>query len=199
MKTSFWDKVLMFLYVLIALAFSVCMALRAFGVDLLGAMFAGLEHAAGRFLAVIIGLGLTAIEMCIRDRAVHQRVLAVELDLPVAVFQTGQGVAFAVPVVEIADQVHLVRARRPLAVHPAVFRAGDAVVEVAVGERRKVCLVAKQGAARVRVALHAQGDIAVIWLQPRVDGQDLVLRLLRGAAFHGSSSAILYTSIIRAQ
>ena len=61
MKTSFWDKVLMFLYVLIALAFSVCMALRAFGVDLLGAMFAGLEHAAGRFLAVIIGLGLTAI------------------------------------------------------------------------------------------------------------------------------------------
>ena len=47
MKTSFWDKVLMFLYVLIALAFSVCMALRGFGVDLLGAMFAGLEQGRG--------------------------------------------------------------------------------------------------------------------------------------------------------
>ncbi len=33
MKTSFWDKVLMFLYVLIALFFGVCMALRPFGVD----------------------------------------------------------------------------------------------------------------------------------------------------------------------
>ena len=61
MKTSFWDKVLMFLYVLIALAFSVCMALRGFGVDLLGAMFAGLEQGAGRFLSVVIGLGLAAI------------------------------------------------------------------------------------------------------------------------------------------
>ena len=110
--------------------------------------------------------------------AVHQRVLAVEFDLPVAVFQTGHGVAFAVPVVEIADEVHLVRARRPLAVHPTVLRAGDAVVEVAVGERRKVCLVAQQSAARVRMALHAQGNIAVIRLQPWVDGQDLVLRLL---------------------
>ena len=61
MKTSFWDKVLMFLYVLIALAFSVCMALRGFGVDLLGAMFAGLEQRAGRFLSMVIGLGLAAI------------------------------------------------------------------------------------------------------------------------------------------
>lgn len=61
MKTSFWDKVLMFLYVLIALAFAVCMALRSFGVDLLGGMFAGLEHTAGHFLSVLIGLGLTAI------------------------------------------------------------------------------------------------------------------------------------------
>ena len=61
MKTSFWDKVLMFLYVLIALAFSVCMALRGFGVDLLGAMFAGLEQGAGRFLSMVIGLGLAAI------------------------------------------------------------------------------------------------------------------------------------------
>ena len=65
MKTSFWDKVLMFLYVLIALAFAVCMALRSFGVDLLGGMFAGLEHTAGHFLSVLIGLGL---KMCIRDR-----------------------------------------------------------------------------------------------------------------------------------
>ena len=51
----------MFLYVLIALAFAVCMALRSFGVDLLGGMFAGLEHTAGHFLSVLIGLGLTAI------------------------------------------------------------------------------------------------------------------------------------------
>lgn len=61
MKASFWDKVLMFLYVLVALTFAVCMALRAFGVDLLGGMFAGLEHAAGHFLSVVIGLGLAAI------------------------------------------------------------------------------------------------------------------------------------------
>ena len=61
MKASLWDKFLMFLYVLIALAFSVCMALRGFGVDLLGAMFAGLEQGAGRFLSMVIGLGLAAI------------------------------------------------------------------------------------------------------------------------------------------
>ena len=122
--------------------------------------------------------------------AVHERVLAGQDDLPVAVFQPGHGVAFAVPVVEVADEVHLIRAGRPLAVHPAVVRAGDAVVEVAVGKGGQVALVAQQSAARIRVALHAQGDIAVIWLQPWVDGQDLVLRLLRGAAFHGFPSAI---------
>ena len=61
MKTSFWDRVLMFLYVLIVLAFALCMALRPFGVDLLGGMFGGLEQAAGHFLTLLIGLGLTAI------------------------------------------------------------------------------------------------------------------------------------------
>lgn len=61
MKTSFWDRVLMFLYVLIVLAFGVCMALRPFGVDLLGNMFAGIEQSAGRFLTLLIGLGLAAI------------------------------------------------------------------------------------------------------------------------------------------
>lgn len=61
MKTSFWDRILMFLYVLIVLAFGVCMALRPFGVDLLGNMFAGLEQSAGHFLTLLIGLGLTAI------------------------------------------------------------------------------------------------------------------------------------------
>ena len=61
MKTSFWDRVLMFLYVLITLAFCLCMALRAFGIDLIGALFAGLESAAGHFLFLLIALGLTAI------------------------------------------------------------------------------------------------------------------------------------------
>ena len=61
MKKSFWDKVLMFLYVLITLAFGICMALQSFGVDLLGGMFAGIERGAGRFLTVLVGLGLGAI------------------------------------------------------------------------------------------------------------------------------------------
>ena len=122
-------------------------------------------------LAVFRHLHLDALAM-------HQRVLAGQDDLPVAVFQAGHGVAFAVPVVEIANQVHLVRAGRPLAVHPAVLRAGDAVVEVAVGKGGQIALVAQQSAACVCVALHAQGNIAVIRLQPWVDGQDLVLRLL---------------------
>ncbi|HIS02613.1 MAG TPA: alkaline shock response membrane anchor protein AmaP [Candidatus Pullichristensenella avicola] len=61
MKTSFWDRMLMFLYVLIALAFALCMALRPFGVDAFGALFGALEGAAGGFIAAVIGLGLAAI------------------------------------------------------------------------------------------------------------------------------------------
>ena len=61
MKAGFWDKVLMFLYVLIALFFGVCMALRPFGVDMLGGLFAGLDRSAGRFLSALVGLGLAAI------------------------------------------------------------------------------------------------------------------------------------------
>ena len=61
MKTSFWDRMLMFLYVLITLAFGLCMALRPFGVDLFGGLFSALEGAAGSFIAALIGLGLAAI------------------------------------------------------------------------------------------------------------------------------------------
>lgn len=61
MKTSFWDRMLMFLYVLITLAFGLCMALRPFGVDLFGGLFGALEGAAGSFIAALIGLGLAAI------------------------------------------------------------------------------------------------------------------------------------------
>ena len=64
MKKSFWDKVLMFLYVLITLAFGICMALQSFGVDLLGGMFAGIERGAGRFLTVLVGLGLGLLSCC---------------------------------------------------------------------------------------------------------------------------------------
>ena len=114
---------------------------------------------------------------------------AAEADFPVAVFQPGHRVAFAVPAVEIANEVHLVRAGRPLAVHPAVVRARDAVVKITVCKRGKVGLVAEQGAARVRVALHAQGDVAIIGFEPRVDREDLILRLFRGTAFHEVTSA----------
>ena len=61
MKTSFWDRILMFLYVLITLAFGACMVLQLFGGDPIGTLFAGLERSAGWFLTMLIGLGLAAI------------------------------------------------------------------------------------------------------------------------------------------
>lgn len=61
MKASFWDRVLMFLYVVIMLLFCLCMALRPFGVDLIGAVMRGVYNAAGGFVSRVCMLGLAAV------------------------------------------------------------------------------------------------------------------------------------------
>ena len=60
-KASFWDRVLMFLYVVIMLLFCLCMALRPFGVDLIGAVMRGVYNAAGGFVSRVCMLGLAAV------------------------------------------------------------------------------------------------------------------------------------------
>ncbi|HIU34796.1 MAG TPA: alkaline shock response membrane anchor protein AmaP [Candidatus Pullichristensenella excrementigallinarum] len=61
MKLSFWDRVLMFLYVLIVLFLCLAMALRLFGLDLIGDTFAQLRQGAGNAACFIIAGGLVLI------------------------------------------------------------------------------------------------------------------------------------------
>ena len=61
MKLSFWDRVLMFLYVLIVLFLCLAMALRLFGLDLIGNTFALLRQGAGNAACFIIAGGLVLI------------------------------------------------------------------------------------------------------------------------------------------
>ena len=65
------------------------------------------------------------------------------------------------------------------AVGPAKFREWR---EIGVEQREEARLLSKLSLMipenDYHAALHAQGNIAVIRLQPWVDGQDLVLRLL---------------------
>ncbi len=61
MKASFWDRVLMFLYVLLSCALLLGVALRPFGADIIGDLVGGLEAVAGRFWSLVIGYGIVLI------------------------------------------------------------------------------------------------------------------------------------------
>ena len=63
-----------------------------------------------------------------------QSVRALEAQLPHAALQAGEGVGCTVPVVEIADEMYLVRAGKPFAEYPAVLSAIEPVVHVSVGK-----------------------------------------------------------------
>lgn len=61
MKNSFWDRVLIFLYVLLTAALTVLVALRVFGVDLVNCFFDGLSANAPGIIWKLIVCGLGAI------------------------------------------------------------------------------------------------------------------------------------------
>ena len=61
MKTGFWDRVLVYLYVLITLIMVVAVALRAFGLDLVGCMISGLRTNAPGLIWRLIVLGISAL------------------------------------------------------------------------------------------------------------------------------------------
>jgi len=61
MKTGFWDRVLVYLYVLITLVVVVAVALRAFGLDLVGCMIEGLKVNAPGLIWRIILIGVSAL------------------------------------------------------------------------------------------------------------------------------------------
>ena len=61
MKASFWDRVLMFLYVLLSCVLLLGVALRPFGVDIIGDLVLGLEAAAGSFWSLVICYGIVLI------------------------------------------------------------------------------------------------------------------------------------------
>lgn len=61
MRASFWDRVLMFLFVLLAFALLLSVALRPLGVDLVRDLVLGLEAEIGEFGAMMIAYGLVAI------------------------------------------------------------------------------------------------------------------------------------------
>lgn len=61
MKTGFWDRALIYLYVLLTLVVVVALALRAFSVDLIGMFIEGLRlNAPGLFWRLIV-LGISAV------------------------------------------------------------------------------------------------------------------------------------------
>lgn len=61
MKTGFWDRVLVYLYVIITLVLTVSAALRAFGFDLIGAMIEGLRANAPGLIWRLIMIGICAL------------------------------------------------------------------------------------------------------------------------------------------
>ena len=61
MKTGFWDRVLVYLYVLITLIVIAAVALRAFGLDLVGCMIEGLRVNAPGLIWRIILIGVSAL------------------------------------------------------------------------------------------------------------------------------------------
>lgn len=61
MKTGFWDRVLVYLYVLVTLAMIVAVALRAFGLDLVACLIDGLKINAPGLIWRVILIGVCAL------------------------------------------------------------------------------------------------------------------------------------------
>ncbi|NLD58495.1 MAG: alkaline shock response membrane anchor protein AmaP [Clostridiales bacterium] len=61
MRASFWDRVLMFLFVLLAFVLLLGTALRPLGTDMIREIVLGLEAEIGEFGAMLVAYGLTAI------------------------------------------------------------------------------------------------------------------------------------------
>ena len=146
--------------------------------DLAGKLlrFGILHHTADVGRDAVEGL-LAAAHLNLHALLVLKGVRALQLNLPHAVLQAGERMGGSIPVVEIADQMHLVRAGQPLAIDPAVLGAAESVVHISIGEGGQIHLIAQKLSANVVVAAHAQLDVIVEGLQPGIDGQDLVLYL----------------------
>ena len=105
--------------------------------------------------------------------AFPKRVVALQIQLPVAVFQLLQGMAGLVPVVEIAGQVELMGAGRPFAVVPAALHVMKAEIAVGIGKIIQPPVV-NQLFLRGLIELHAQLDIAGKGLELGIEFQNLV-------------------------
>ena len=87
-----------------------------------------------------------------------------QTQLPVAVFQAGQGMRGPVPVIEVAHEIERVGGRRPLAIDPAVQRVVETVVFVRIGEIAQIPVL-NQRIAHAPVIIHTQFDISSEWNQ----------------------------------
>ena len=103
---------------------------------------------------------------------VAQRAHAGDVNFPVAVAQAGHRMALAVPVVEIADQMHGRGAGRPLAVNPAALLLVEAIIEVAAGKIGQGLPGRKQLLLSGLIALHARVQIALIRGKARIIEQN---------------------------
>ena len=126
--------------------------------------------------------------------AVLERAHAGDLDFPISVAHRLHRMAGAVPVVEIANQVHGRRAGRPLAVDPAALDLVEAVIQMAAGKLRQRLSGGKQllfalfemADAFVQIAFKG-GKIGVILYDFKL--ADL---LLCGIAHQKSSSPVFF-------
>jgi len=82
MKLSFWDRILICLFVVIMVVLCLLTALRVLNVDLIGAALSGLDQAAGKFaqLLIVFGLalvftllGVYVLSLCLRGEGKKQK------------------------------------------------------------------------------------------------------------------------------
>ena len=128
--------------------------------DVLRAAIGGIHH----------GLDLTALP---------QGILPGEAQLPAAVAQALQGVTGLIPVVEVAGQIQLFGAGRPLPVDPAARHPVETVILMAVGKVVQGLAVGEQPILGLLIQPHPQVDVACVPLQSGVQLEYLV---------HGSPS-----------
>ena len=100
--------------------------------------------------------------------AMPQRIVSGQVDFPVFVVHSGQGVGGLVPVVELTLQIQLLSGRRPFPVIPAAIYMVKTVILVAVGKVGQGLILRQKSRLSGIVYGHSQIDIACKFLQLRI-------------------------------
>ena len=116
----------------------------------------------------MLGTGHVGIHNGLDLTAVPQGIVALQIQLPVAVIQTGQGMGGLVPVIEFTFQVQLIGRRCPFTVIPAAVNMMEAVVIVGIGKIIQCLALAENTAFGGPIQEHTQIDVTGKALQLRV-------------------------------